>query len=170
MRSDRGSVWSALGELYDAALDRVEQAIGCLNVGRVDHQQPALAKSRATESAACRIVGNLWDRHVEALVFGIPRWLLDRQALARRDDCVVNKDLVGDGRRIEVPVAVRGEQCPKRRVLGVVRDEQYLAVRRQRHFVDPRGSASGDLGFGGGGRGRIQIDYVKRAVAVAGIE
>ena len=58
---------------------------------------------------------------------------------------VVSMNDLGDHPDVtETPVAVRHEQVREGRVLGVVRGEQQFAVRRQRHFVDPRGAAGAE--------------------------
>src|SRR2546423_6381027 len=119
MWSNGGAVRSAIAQSqYTRVRSRIECAVHRLGTVRIDDQQPALAKIRAAESAACRVVGDLRERNVEASRTGFPRRLFDRQALTRRDDRVVDIDLQDLLDRAEAPVTIRGEQGPEGWIFG----------------------------------------------------
>src|SRR5712691_10976732 len=99
MPSDRGAVRSAGVELDDPRVfDRIVGA--CYRSWRVwiGHQQTAAARNGAGAGelaviATRRVVGDGWDRCVEALRLGIPGGLLDPQAKANRQDLGVYRSL-----------------------------------------------------------------------------
>src|SRR5262249_59933926 len=69
----------------------------------------------SVKSAACRVICNLRNRHVEPTGAGLPGGLFHRQTGAGGNDRVVGGDPADDSHRTEVPVAICVEQRRERR-------------------------------------------------------
>src|SRR6185312_6662178 len=167
MRPDRRAVGSAVAERQDARVRfRIEgtQHHGRpRDVGGIDHHQPAVAGRRA---AAAGLAEDGY-RYIKALRLRIPYRLLDPRGTGEGNR--IDRDLGERHHSAVIAIAVRRKQRAERRILGVVYGEEQLAVRRQRHLVDPR-SATGVDGRLRERVGPVEIEHLERAVAVAGIK
>jgi len=115
MRSDRRAVGSAVVQRHDAGVfRRIERTFHRNRVERVGYQQPTLALVGARrKTAAGGVIGDLWDRGVEARGLGFPCRLLDLQAITRRDDRGVNRDLDDLADVTHRGVAIRANKVAK---------------------------------------------------------
>src|SRR6185295_281170 len=167
MRPDRGAVGSAVAERQDARvrlrIERTQHHGRPRDVGGIDHHQPAVAGRRA---AAAGLAEDGY-RYIKALRLRIPYRLLDPRGTGEGNR--IDRDLRQRHHCAMVAIAVRREERAEWRILGVVDREKQLAIRGQRHLVDPGRSAGVD------GRlrervGPVEIEHLERAVAVAGVE
>src|SRR5579872_2380267 len=177
MQSGGGSVRPAGVELNDPGIiDRIICALQCIWVVRIGYQKTAAAGNRDGRRraelaiiAARWVVGNDRDRCVEALCLGVPGGLFDGEPETWRNNRGVYCDsgAIVDG--ITVLIFMHCEKRHKRRILGVIRRNQKLAVGCQRHFVHARFEratrAAGSYDFA-----LVKIDHFERAVAVAHIK
>jgi hypothetical protein len=91
-------------------------------------------------------------------------------AIARHNKAGTDRNLTNRVRGIGAVVAVCGEQCRKGRIVGIICGDEFLAVGRQSHLINPQGATGGDRRHNGVRSGLIEIDDLERAVAVTGIK
>src|SRR5713226_2274079 len=149
MWSDGCAIRSAGVELDDPGVfNRIVGA--CYRSWRVwiGHQQTTTARWGAGDNgltviATRRVVGDGRDRCVEALRLGILGGLLDPQAKANRQDLGVYRSLEDHEDIAFVFIAIRRKERHKRRIVGVVRRQQQLAVRGEIHLINPEITTGG---------------------------